>query len=652
MKLAALALVIAALGLPLNDLPRFALLVVAAVLVFTGTGVDEPSCDGSARWRWRLYACSRRSRCRSPRIEEGHNVFLVDRPGGALEAGLPPAGLPPDARRIRRPLSAGAAAAIPRSTAAGAAQGFPDRAFAFSADGMFDRPAFSRRVSGIDFADPVWLRLGFINENRYNWNSLVSDVERASRDRRVSALLHHWRLEMPWFVMYRFPADFVGSALCWRGEVLWEGAAGEFATIRHADMACRTLTRGRYRTAHLRRRDPQRSTARHAARSDRQSARVADAGDGAAADRRGGGAAAAGELAAAPYAAAVHVHRASRSRRGVLQRSELHRRRAAVRFRRRRPRLRRLCARRCCNICWRATSTARCAGEESVFYFTPGMRYLRAFEHVIFGESYLGYLALMMFLPMLVFALFRRFLPLRWALALALTFTAIPIGVLFGSSLVLYVKWAARGFGDPAAYVCFLAGLLLLVARRPQAADRARAIASRRPAAPACCLRWRCSCGPISRLRRHPAGGRRPCGALADAVPPRSPACASASCRCSGWRCTTGSMAVCSCCSRTSATVAQSMPPSAYVAAFAELLRLDFTGEHVTQALHQLGAGSPVRRNFVVMAPLHRRGDRGAGARRRYGERSDPWLRLIAGRDAGAALRQSLLPDLRRATTT
>ena len=42
-------------------------------------------------------------------------------------------------------------------------------------------------------------------------------------------------------------------------------------------------------------------------------------------------------------------------------------------------------------------------GGESVFYFTPGMRYLRAFEHAIFGESYLGYLALMMLLPMLVF---------------------------------------------------------------------------------------------------------------------------------------------------------------------------------------------------------------------------------------------------------
>ena len=61
--------------------------------------------------------------------------------------------------------------------------------------------------------------------------------------------------------------------------------------------------------------------------------------------------------------------------------------------------------------------------------------------------------------------MFRRFLPLRWALALTLVFAAVPIGVVFGSSLVQYVKWAARGFADPAAFTLFLAAFLLLVGR-------------------------------------------------------------------------------------------------------------------------------------------------------------------------------------------
>src|SRR5262249_9163295 len=55
-------------------------------------------------------------------------------------------------------------------------------------------------------------------------------------------------------------------------------------------------------------------------------------------------------------------------------------------------------------------------GGEPVFYFTPGMRYLLALQHLVFGDSFLGYLALMLLLPFLVFFLFRRFLPLTWAI--------------------------------------------------------------------------------------------------------------------------------------------------------------------------------------------------------------------------------------------
>ena len=104
-------------------------------------------------------------------------------------------------------------------------------------------------------------------------------------------------------------------------------------------------------------------------------------------------------------------------------------------------------------------------GGEKVFYFTPGLRYLRVVEHLIFGETYLCYLSLILLLPFLVFALFRRFLPPDWAIAMMLIFAAVPVGMLFGSSLVQYVKWSARGFADPAAYVLFLAGLILLVGR-------------------------------------------------------------------------------------------------------------------------------------------------------------------------------------------
>jgi hypothetical protein len=98
-------------------------------------------------------------------------------------------------------------------------------------------------------------------------------------------------------------------------------------------------------------------------------------------------------------------------------------------------------------------------GGEKVFYYGgPGLRYFRALEHVVFGESYLGYLSLVLLLPLLTLGLARRFLPSRWALALAFIFVAIPVGELFGTTFLDYAKWAARGFADPAAYILFIAG--------------------------------------------------------------------------------------------------------------------------------------------------------------------------------------------------
>ena len=57
-------------------------------------------------------------------------------------------------------------------------QGFPDRAYAFAADGIWDRGSMSRRVSGIDFGNPVDLRLAATNDGRYNWYPVTSDIQR------------------------------------------------------------------------------------------------------------------------------------------------------------------------------------------------------------------------------------------------------------------------------------------------------------------------------------------------------------------------------------------------------------------------------------------------------------------------------------------
>jgi len=112
----------------------------------------------------------------------------------------------------------------------------PDRTaaqdgFAFSADGIFERGPYSRRVTGIDFSDPIHARLGVVNEGIYNWSDDASDISRFERDRRSFNLFNRYRLTAPLFIVYRFPAAFAGSTLCWRGDVLWEGPNERFDVL-------------------------------------------------------------------------------------------------------------------------------------------------------------------------------------------------------------------------------------------------------------------------------------------------------------------------------------------------------------------------------------------------------------------------------------
>ena len=202
-KLAALVLALAAIGLPVNDFGSYALLLVVAVVIFSG--------EVTARTRAWVAAVTIVSivvagkfLLAPPRIEEGHNAFLPGGPMQVLQRELP--------QEVYRRLATEFDAQYPPAqrcdpNAAGCwlGQGFPDRVFAFSADGIFQRSALSRSVTKLDFYDPIWLRLGFINEVRYNWYQ-VSDVQRLKRDGRFWMGLRRWHLLMSWFEMVRLPA--------------------------------------------------------------------------------------------------------------------------------------------------------------------------------------------------------------------------------------------------------------------------------------------------------------------------------------------------------------------------------------------------------------------------------------------------------------
>jgi hypothetical protein len=621
LKLAALVLVVAALGLPINDLFRYALLVIATVLVVAGTVAARV-----APW---LAALAVVGVCvlgqilfSAPRIEEGHNVFLIDDGGGALAAGLPRAAFQlmatefntiyPPARRCARD-----------QVGCWRGQAFPDQTFAFSADGIFDRAPYSRRVTGIDFSDPVRLRLGFINELGYNWNSQVSDVMRARRDRRSLAFLHQWTLAMPWFVLYRFPADFVGSGLCWRGEVLWERADGTFDTIAHADMQCRTLTAddvGRdifgVSIAHA-------LAMRLVPTWQVRLRQLVEPG-----------------LAVLAVAAALALLVRVRGRRVVLPFALIVVTLLVAMFNDAsflggmrpfdsgddglvydgyaRMMLRQLIA---------GDVAGALKGVEPVFYFTPGLRYLRAAEHLIFGESYLGYLSIILLLPFLVFALFRRFLPLTWALALTLAFAAVPVGVLFGSSLVQYIKWAARGFADPAAYIFFLAAFVLLLGPLGEGPRDRFGRAFGAGLLFALALFVRPNIAPAAGILLAGAG----LAALAQRQFRRVAGLAVGFAAVLGMALHNWIYGGVLVLFTTTAELPRllQMPPSAYLGAIAELAHLNFAGEYVARAQRQIGGWLAGPSEMIAMAPLN------AVAilvlvRVALWRRADPWLRLTA----------------------
>ena len=221
LKLVVLALMVAVIGLPINHL-LFYLLLLISVIVLAVSRVTWQRRYWTAAVVIVLGVIAARSAVDVPRIEEGHNVFL---PGGADNALVE--GLPPD---VYRAMAGEFDRAFPLANRCEPKTPFcwqdserAKRIYAFSFDGIYDKPAYSRRVTGIDFSDAEWQRLGFVNELAYNWYTTSDDVRRGRHRRGLQALLHPWHITMPHFVMFSFPAAFAGSQLCWQGTVLWEG---------------------------------------------------------------------------------------------------------------------------------------------------------------------------------------------------------------------------------------------------------------------------------------------------------------------------------------------------------------------------------------------------------------------------------------------
>ena len=397
-----------------------------------------------------------------PRIEEGHNVFLPGSEGNALVAGLPPDVYGAMAAEFDQAYPA-ARRCDPKTSGCWLGGGRPKRVYAFSFDGIYDTPAYSRRVTGVDYSDPVWHRLGFINELAYNWYSGSSDIPRGRRQRGLQGLQHPWLITMPHFIMLQFPQAFAGSELCWQGNVLWEGVDGRFTAWRHAEPACRPIQQGdagkRIYGLAISPQSPLTMKLNPA---------------GAISLRQLVGAALVPIVVVALLFILVHWN--PRRLRLPIVLSGLALLVMAAGDSSLLGGVRPFdggddglvydgWSRSMVQMLLSGDVAGALMGMEPVFYFTPGSRYLRAMEHMIVGETYLGYVSLLLLLPFLVICLFRRFLNARWAIASALIFVALPIGAAFGSTFYLYVKNAAHGYGDSAAAILFVVGTIALIGR-------------------------------------------------------------------------------------------------------------------------------------------------------------------------------------------
>jgi hypothetical protein len=623
-KVAVLALVVAAIGLPINDLTDYAILLATTAVVCVGSVKSLPS-----RWiaavALAIAVAAGHILLPAPRIDEGHNVFLPG-PDAARTSGLPRAVFdhldrqfaeqyPPEKRCNDQSRGCWRRE---RSTA--------QDGFGFSSDGIFDHGTWSRRVTGIRFADPVHARLGIVNEKIYNWSPNASDIERFTRDKRSFNLFDRYHLTFPLYIMYRFPADFVGSTLCWRGDVLWETDGERFETVSHGDMACRPIAPA----------DVGRRIVAVAIKLDRPLAMTLEPGwTVRLRDWFAGGLTLAGVLGllgllvrleprrlvwpavlialSLLVVAVIDVNLIGGYRPldggddGMTYEGYA---RDIVRF----------------VLAGDIVSALR--GDESVYYFTPGFRYVRAFEHVAFGETYLGYLSLILTLPFLVYALFRRFLPDRWATVVTLGFVATPIGVLFGSAFLYYVKWAARGFADPCGYILLLAGLVALIPC-PDEVDHP-------PVAPAFFGALLMALGTFVRPNVVLASGVIVLGAVIFAARQRAYARAGAILvgfatlavsPLHNWVFGDSLVPFADIVTQPQTLV---MPPSEYFKAANDILHLDLASDHVIAAIRKIAWWLSGPGNVYVTIPLNAAAVASLAWVGFFGSRFDPWLRLIA----------------------
>jgi len=237
-------------------------------------------------------------------------------------------------------------------------------------------------------------------------------------------------------------------------------------------------------------------------------------------------------------------------------------------------------------------------------------------------------------LPIVAWRLFGRFLSEPFAWRLALIFTLLPIGEIFGTSFFEYAKWAGRGFADPLAHIFLIWGVLVLVGRNARS-DTALGGAF--------LLALAVFVKPIV----APMAGIMLAGTWLFAVARKEWSRAAALCLgftpvllmpLHNWY-FGHEFVLLSRNAQLPGTYV--MPPSGYLAALGELMRFDFGGANLHDALAQIGAWLSGPSGMAVFIPLHLAAVLIVLHITLRGRGYDSWLRLIGAgviAEYGAAL--------------
>ena len=453
-KLTAAALITLAVGVPI--LETWEALFLAATVMTLVFGTRRPGL-------WRLGAAAGavlviiglKAVLPHANIAEGHNAFLVIGDGEPLQQGLPPevfanwkaqfdALYPPDTEPYQ-----------PRSE--WRKHGVPKSLFTQSADAIWRSAKYTRQVDRIEFRSLGEFRSGFANELQYPW--WVGELRRES---------------MPFHVMYELTPASVGSSLAWKGQVFWERKDGTFEEIVHQEVASREIAKEdagkRIYAAFFS--TPgmllKREGELHFKLEPSLTLRLAGWAEALLTVVGGisvvmliviprwGNSVRALSIFAAGYAVMASFMWAGYGKylgktyppHGGGDDGLVHDGWGRV----------------MAMLAGQGEVIEALRGTEDIYWFTPGTRYVRMAEKLIFGDTNHLYALLVSCVPIAIFYLIRHFIGTRRAGLLTAVVILMPVGNL---SYLQYVANAKLGYGEALAVGLFLFGSVLLLRTQP-----------------------------------------------------------------------------------------------------------------------------------------------------------------------------------------